>query len=113
MGTRKDFERFVQSRSAFLKQDRAAIKIKANSNKMESDVVSAAEAISKLDHVVIDNPTALVKYRQNITVPAVWLGEQGIRVGNIPQIPVEKIYGLKNYISDNVTRIDGGDLDKQ
>lgn len=129
MGKREDFERFVRSRSAFKKEERAILKAQTNLTrgsevvsvaestakfgKMGSEVVSAAEAIAKLDQVVIEDQSELVKYRQNITVPAVWLGEQGIRVGNIPQIPVEKIYGLGTYISNNVTRIDGGDLDAQ
>lgn len=115
MGKREDFERFVRSRPGFVKQEKAVVKAQANSARMGSEVVSAAEAIAKLDQVVIENQSELIKYRQNITVPAVWLGEQGIRVGNIPQIPVEKIFGLRDYISDNVnvTRIDGGDLDAQ
>jgi hypothetical protein len=54
-----------------------------------------------------------VKYRQNFTVPAVWIPQQGVRVSNIPMIPAEKIQELDRYITINTTRIDGGDLDSK
>jgi len=46
-----------------------------------------------------------------MTVPAVWVPQQGVRVSNIPQIPADKIEELNRYITINTTRIDGGDLD--
>lgn len=113
MGKREDFERFVRSKPGFVKKEQTPIKAQTRSARMGSELVSSAEALRKLDQTVIDNPSALIKYRQNISVPAVWLGQQGIRLNNIPQIPAEKISGLSDYISANVTMIDGGDLDKQ
>lgn len=79
--------------------------------KVQSEIISAENAIKKLDSIPIENESQLIKYRQNITVPAVWIADQGIRVGNIPMIPPEKIVELNKYIKDSTTNIDGGDLD--
>lgn len=59
----------------------------------------------------VENPSLLVKYRQNITVPVQWVPVQGIRAENIGMIPAENIVDLDRYITDSVKRIDGGDLD--
>jgi len=79
--------------------------------KISSQLSSAERQIGKLDETVIDNPSQLLKYRRNFTVPAVWIPQQGIRISNIPRIPPEKIEGIDNYITANVKRIDGGDID--
>jgi hypothetical protein len=71
----------------------------------------AEQELNKLDNVPIDNVSPLVKYRQNITVPAIWLGDQQVRLQNIPMIPAEKISNLDKYIKDNTKIVDGGDLD--
>ena len=82
--------------------------------KVQSEIISADNAIKKLDSVPIQDQSQLIKYRQNITVPAVWIADQGVRVGNIPMIPPEKIVELDKYIKDNIsaTNIEGGDLDE-
>ena len=74
-------------------------------------MATAEQELEKLDNVPIDNASPLVKYRQNITVPAIWLGDQQVRLQNIPMIPAEKISDLDKYIKDNTKIIDGGDLD--
>lgn len=79
--------------------------------KIQKDIIYANKQIEKLSNEPIENQSQLVKYRQNFTVPAVWVPQQGVRVANIPQIPAEKIEELDRYITINTTRIDGGDLD--
>lgn len=79
--------------------------------KIQKDIISANKQISKLSNINIQNESQLVKYRQNFTVPAVWVPQKGVRVSNIPQIPADKIEELNRYITINTTRIDGGDLD--
>ena len=79
--------------------------------KMKAEIVFATEKIKTLEDGSIENSSALVKYRENFSVPAVWIVRQGIRVANIPQIPAENISGLNTYIQANTTNIDGGDLD--
>jgi hypothetical protein len=78
---------------------------------MQAEIISATQQIQNLEDRTIENSSALVKYRENFTVPAVWIPQQGIRIANIPQIPAEKISGLSTYIQINTTNIDGGDLD--
>jgi hypothetical protein len=84
----------------------------ANAKKMQAEIISATQQIQDLEDRTIENSSALVKYRQNFTVPAVWVPKQGIRISNIPQIPAEKISNISTYIQANVKRIDGGDLDE-
>jgi hypothetical protein len=79
--------------------------------KIRSDVVAANANNQKLDSIEVENASQLIKYRQNITVPAVWVPQQGVRAANLGRIPAENIFGLDTYITDNVKRIDGGDLD--
>lgn len=79
--------------------------------KMQAEIISATEQIKILEDRPIENSSAFVKYRENFTVPAVWVPRQGIRIANIPQIPAEKISGLSTYIQVNTKLIDGGDLD--
>jgi hypothetical protein len=84
---------------------------KADAIKMRAEIISASSEIQNLEDRSIQNSSALVKYRQNFTIPAVWVPQQGIRIANIPQIPAEKISNLNTYIQANTTNIDGGDLD--
>jgi len=79
--------------------------------RIQKDIIYANKQVSKLSTMSIKNESQLVKYRQNMTVPAVWVPQQGVRVSNIPQIPADKIEELNRYITINTTRIDGGDLD--
>lgn len=62
-------------------------------------VSSAGEQLRKLDQIVVENPSKLVKYRRNMTVPALWVPTQGIRSVNLEEIPAEKIQGLDQYVS--------------
>jgi hypothetical protein len=78
---------------------------------ISSQLSSAERQIKKLDETVVENPSQLIKYRQNFSVPAVWVPQQGIRISNIPEIPPEKIRDLDTYITANVKRIDGGDIE--
>jgi hypothetical protein len=78
---------------------------------IKSQLISAEMQIKRLDDTVVENPSQLIKYRQNFTVPAVWVPQKGIRISNIPLIPPEKIEGIDNYITANVKRIDGGNID--
>jgi hypothetical protein len=78
---------------------------------VSSQLSSAEGQIKKLDDTVVENQSQLVKYRQNFSVPAVWIPQQGIRISNIPEIPPEKIRDLDTYITANVTRIDGGNIE--
>jgi pyruvate/2-oxoglutarate dehydrogenase complex dihydrolipoamide acyltransferase (E2) component len=78
---------------------------------IQSRMTEAEQELKKLDNVPIDNASPLVKYRQNITVPAIWLGDQQVRLQNVPMIPAEKISDLTKYIKDNTKIIDGGNLD--
>jgi hypothetical protein len=109
MGKRENFEKFMRTRVVTPGKETAAIR--TGNDGMGRQVVSAEGQIEKLNQIPIENQSALVKYRQNITVPAVWLGEQGIRVSNIPMIPVEKISNLNTYIQSSLLRVDGGNLD--
>jgi len=84
---------------------------KADALKMRAEIISANAEIQNLEDRTLQNSSALVKYRQNFTIPAVWVPQQGIRIANIPQIPAEKITNLNTYIQANTTNIDGGDLD--
>jgi hypothetical protein len=84
---------------------------KADALKMRAEIISANAEIQNLEDRTLQNSSALVKYRQNFTIPAVWVPQQGIRISNIPQIPAEKIMNLNTYIQANTTNIDGGDLD--
>jgi hypothetical protein len=84
---------------------------KADALKMRAEIISASAEIQNLEDRTLQNSSALVKYRQNFTIPAVWVPQQGIRISNIPQIPAEKIMNLNTYIQANTTNIDGGDLD--
>lgn len=71
----------------------------------------AKENNQRLDSIEIENRSQLIKYRQNITVPAVWVPQQGVRAANLGKIPAENISELDTYIQANVKNIDGGDLD--
>ena len=84
---------------------------KADAIKMRTEIISANAEIQNIEDRSLQNSSALVKYRQNFTIPAVWVPQQGIRIANIPQIPAEKITNLSTYIQANTTNIDGGDLD--
>lgn len=79
---------------------------------MKKEIISADEQINKLDEIQVENPSALVKYRRNISIPASWVPEQGFRLANIPTIPVSKIENLDRYIVSSIKLIDGGDLDQ-
>ncbi len=85
----------------------------AAAKKIQKDIIFANRQIKNLSNRTPENESALVKYRQNFTVPAVWIPQQGVRVSNIPMIPAEKIQELDRYITINTTRIDGGDLDSK
>lgn len=74
-------------------------------------VISAGEQINKLDQVVIEDISQLIKYRQNITVPAVWVPYQGIRAANLSEIPVGKISGLESYVIDVLDSMLDGPID--
>lgn len=81
------------------------------SNYVKSSIIAAEKSIRKLDATPIQNPSVLIKYRGNISVPAVWIPQQGVRLNDLPFIPAEKIANLNTYIIDNTRNIDGGDLD--
>jgi hypothetical protein len=83
----------------------------ADAIKMKAEIISASREIQNLEDRSVQNSSAIVKYRQNFTIPSVWTPQQGIRIANIPQIPAEKISNLSTYIQANTTNIDGGDLD--
>jgi hypothetical protein len=83
----------------------------AKAKKMQAETIYATQQIQNLEDRSIENSSALVKYRENFSVPAVWVPKQGIRIANIPQIPAEKISDLSTYIQVNTKKIDGGDLD--
>lgn len=84
---------------------------KSTASQMRSQLANAESQIKKLDETVIEDASQLVKYRQNFSVPAVWVPQQGIRISNIPEIPPEKIRELDTYIQANVKRIDGGNIE--
>jgi hypothetical protein len=79
--------------------------------KMQMDIIFANNNLKKIADRTVENSSALVKYRENISVPAQWIPQQGVRVNNIPMIPAEKIVELDRYITVNTKKIDGGDLD--
>ena len=81
------------------------------SNKASKILASAEKQIKKLDETALADQSQLIKYRQNFSVPAVWIPQQGIRISNIPEIPPEKIRDLDTYITANVKRIDGGNIE--
>lgn len=74
-------------------------------------IETASKQIKKLNQVNVENASTLIRYRQNITVPALWVPMQGVRAANLGIIPPEKILGLDTYIQANINIIDGGDLD--
>ena len=80
-------------------------------NNVSSQLVSAESQIKRLDETVIENQSQLVKYRQNFSVPSVWVPQQGVRISNIPEIPPEKIRDLNTYITANIKKIDGGNIE--
>lgn len=94
-----------------LNEARRHLSFRQGSSKISSQLTSAERQIRKLDETVIENQSQLVKYRQNFSVPAVWIPQQGIRISNIPEIPPEKIKELDTYITANVKRIDGGNIE--
>lgn len=85
--------------------------ISSEDRKINRKTNEAGRQLNKLDDVVIENPSQLIKYRQNITVPAMWVPQQGVRSVNLGIIPAENIFGLSTYITANTKIIDGGDLD--
>lgn len=85
--------------------------LRKKNRSVRSNIVSAEKAIKKLDATPIQNPSLLIKYRSNISVPAAWLPQQGVRLNDLPFIPAEKIENLNTYIIENTRNIDGGDLD--
>ena len=80
--------------------------------RMKKEIIYADAQIKKLDEIQVENPSALVKYRRNISVPAAWVPEQGFRVANIPIIPASKVENIDKYIESSIKLIDGGDLDQ-
>ena len=78
---------------------------------IKSNMAKAEKSIKKLDNTPIQNPSLLIKYRSNVSVPAAWLPQQGVRLQDLPFIPAEKIQNLNTYIIENTRNIDGGDLD--
>lgn len=85
--------------------------VRKKSRDIKASIISAEKSIKKLDATPIQNPSLLIKYRGNISVPAVWVPQQGVRLQDLPFIPAEKIANLNTYIIDNTRNIDGGDLD--
>ena len=62
----------------------------------------AKKALRALDQMSPGDFSQLIKYRQNFTVPAVWVPQLGIRVANIPAIPPQKIEGLDGFVASAV-----------
>jgi hypothetical protein len=83
-----------------------------NARTIKSRMERAEKAIKKLDSTVIPNQSLLIKYRSNISVPATWIPQQGVRLNDLPFIPAEKIENLNTYIIENTRNVDGGDLDR-
>ena len=79
--------------------------------KIKKKIEVAEKSIKKLDGTAVPNQSLLIKYRSNISVPAVWVPQQGVRLNDLPFIPAEKIANLNTYIIDNTRNIDGGNLD--
>lgn len=94
-----------------LNEARRHLSFSGGNRSMGRQLTTAESEIKKLDETVIENPSQLTRYRQNFTVPAVWVPQQGIRISNIPEIPPEKIRELSTYIQANVKRIDGGNIE--
>lgn len=67
-----------------------------------SKLDAAKKALKALDQMSNANQSQLIKYRQNITVPAVWVPQLGVRVANIPMIPPQKIEGLEGLVGSAV-----------
>jgi hypothetical protein len=67
-----------------------------------SKLEAANKALKALDQMSPSNQSQLVKYRQNFTVPAVWVPQLGVRVSNIPMIPPQKIEGLDGFVASAV-----------
>jgi hypothetical protein len=102
--TLTDMEVSMDARKRFNAIRKKEIQVKTN-------IISAEKSIKKLDATPVQNPSLLIKYRGNLTVPAVWIPQQGVRLQDLPYIPAEKIANLNTYIIDNTKNIDGGDLD--
>lgn len=85
--------------------------LRRKDREIKAGMVKAEKAIKKLDAMPIQNPSLLIKYRSNISVPATWVPQQGVRLNDLPFIPAEKISNLNTYIIENTRNIDGGDLD--
>lgn len=85
--------------------------LRKNERKIKSSMEQAEKAIRKLDSTVIPDQSRLIKYRGNISVPAAWIPQQGVRLNDLPFIPAEKIENLDTYILESTRNIDGGDLD--
>ena len=79
---------------------------------IKSRMEGAEKAIKKLDSTPIPNQSLLIKYRSNISVPATWVPQQGVRLNDLPFIPAEKIENLNTYIIENTRNVDVGDLDR-
>lgn len=67
-----------------------------------SKLEAANKALKALDQMSPSSQSQLVKYRQNFTVPAVWVPQLGVRVSNIPLIPPQKIEGLDGFVASAV-----------
>lgn len=85
--------------------------VRKNARKIKSNMEKAERAIKKLDSTAIQDQSLLIKYRGNISVPATWIPQQGVRLNDLPFIPAEKIENLDTYIIENTRNIDGGDLE--
>ena len=82
-----------------------------NAKSIKAKIENAEKSIKKLDAAQVPNESLLIKYRGNISVPAVWVPEQGVRLNDLPFIPAQKISELDKYIVDHTRLVDGGDLD--
>lgn len=94
-----------------LSEARRHLSFGRGASKVSSQLNFAERQIKKLDDTAIENQSQLTKYRQNFSVPAVWIPQQGIRISNIPEIPPEKIRELDTYIKANVKNVDGGNIE--
>lgn len=80
--------------------------------KIKSKIESATRLIKKLDSTEVQDQSLLIRYRGNISVPAVWVPQQGVRLNDLPFIPAEKVADLDTYIIEQTRNIDGGNLDE-
>ena len=85
--------------------------VRKNVAKIKKNMQVAEKSIKKLDSIQVKDPSLLIKYKSNLTVPAVWVPQQGVRLNDLPFIPAEKIANLNTYIIEQTRSIDGGDLD--